>query len=144
YCRPHDKQHCVLDYQASVAPLGRRAAGGRKPHGTEVRWNMRTDRTTRPWRTAFARSAAPWATLLFILGLTGWLAVSYPDGSAWKAVSLVAVLALAALVGSGWHLSGTRADRRWRAALDRYAERELAKRTYPRRDSHARAHSQAG
>jgi hypothetical protein len=49
--------------------------------------------------------------------------------SAWRAVSLAAVMALAALVGITWYLSRARAKRRWRAALDRYAKKELAKRT---------------
>ena len=42
-------------------------------------------------------------------------------------VSLAAVLALAALVGITWYLSRARAKRRWRAALDRYAEQEQVK-----------------
>jgi hypothetical protein len=41
--------------------------------------------------------------------------------------SLAAVLAPAAIVGVTWLLSRASADRRWRAALDRYAEREQVK-----------------
>ena len=41
--------------------------------------------------------------------------------------SLAVVLTLAALVGVTWNLSRACADRRWRAALDRYAEREQAR-----------------
>ena len=37
-----------------------------------------------------------------------------------------AVLAVAALAAIAWYVLRARADRRWRAALDRYAERELA------------------
>ncbi len=41
--------------------------------------------------------------------------------------SLAAVLAPAAIVGVTWLLSRAGADRRWRTALDRYAEREQVK-----------------
>jgi hypothetical protein len=56
-------------------------------------------------------------------------------------------LALAALVGITWYASRARtrarADRRWRAALDRYAQQEQAKGTHSWRNSHARPQSQA-
>jgi hypothetical protein len=42
-------------------------------------------------------------------------------------------LALAALVGVAWYLPRARTERRWRAALDRYAEQEQAKGTQPGR-----------
>jgi len=43
---------------------------------------------------------------LFIFGLIGWLWFVFvsPVDSAWKAVSLAAILALAALVGLTWYL----------------------------------------
>ena len=41
--------------------------------------------------------------------------------------SLAAVLTPAAIIGVTWFLSRAGADRRWRAALDRYAEREQVK-----------------
>jgi hypothetical protein len=41
--------------------------------------------------------------------------------------SLGAGLALAALAAITWYLSRARAERRWRAALDRYADQEEAK-----------------
>jgi hypothetical protein len=41
-------------------------------------------------------------------------------------------LALAVLVGISWYAFRVRAERRWRAALDLYAEREEAKRIYYR------------
>jgi hypothetical protein len=59
--------------------------------------------------------------------LIGWLWLSSADLFALKAVSLVAVLALAAL---SWYLSRARAEMRWRAALDRFAEEEQAKSIY--------------
>jgi len=42
-------------------------------------------------------------------------------------VYFIEVLALAALVGINWYLAAARADGRWRSALDRYAEKEVAK-----------------
>jgi hypothetical protein len=75
---------------------------------------------------------------LFIFGFIGWLQFFSADHSPLRAVSLVAVLVLAVLVGSTWYLFHVLADRRWRAVLDRYAEQEQAKRTHSRRDSHAR------
>jgi hypothetical protein len=104
---------------------------------------MRTNATASPWRTSLAWSAVARAARLSIFGFIGWFWFLSADHSAWKAVALVAVLGLAALVGITWYASRARADRRWRAALDRYAKRELAKRTYPRRNIHARPQSQA-
>jgi carbon storage regulator len=81
-------------------------------------------------------SAVYRAVRLFIFGFIGWLWFVSADDSAWRAVSLAAVLALAALVGITWYLSRARGERLWRAALDAYAEKEQAKRTYSRRKSH--------
>ena len=92
---------------------------------------MATNATAHPWRTSPAWSAAFRAARLFIFGFIGWLWFLSADESAWRDVALVAVLALAALVGITWYAFRARADRRWRAALDRYAEQELAKRTHP-------------
>jgi hypothetical protein len=61
---------------------------------------------------------------LLIFGLIGWLWFASAADSAWRAVSLAAVLAVAVLVGITWYLSRARADRRWRAALDAYAKQE--------------------
>jgi hypothetical protein len=80
---------------------------------------------------------------VFIFGFIGWLWFVSAADSAWKAISLVAVLALAALVGIIWYLPRARFERRWRAALDdAYAKQEQAKRTYSRRNFHARPQSQ--
>jgi hypothetical protein len=57
--------------------------------------------------------------------------------------NLFALLAAAALLGLTWYVSRAGADRRWRSALDRYVEREEAKRTYLRRNLHAPPRSQA-
>jgi hypothetical protein len=91
--------------------------------------------TAHPWRTPLAWSAVFRAVGVSIIGFIGWLWFSSADGPAWKAVSLVAVLALAALVVVAWYLPRARTERRWRAALDRYAEQEQAKGTSPRRNS---------
>src|SRR5690349_5294422 len=82
------------------------------------------------------------AVRLLIFGLIGWLLFVSAADSARRAVSLAAVLALAAVVGITWYLSRARADRRWRAALDVYVEKEQAKRTNSRRNFHAGPQSQ--
>ncbi len=84
------------------------------------------------------RSAVLRAVRLLIFGLIGWLWFVSAADSAWRGVSLAAVLALAALVGITWYLSRARAERRWRAALDAYTERQQANRPHSRRNFHAR------
>jgi len=61
---------------------------------------------------------------LSIVGFIAWLCFSAADGSTWTVGSLVAVLALAALVGVGWYLPRARTESRWRAALDWYADQQ--------------------
>jgi hypothetical protein len=104
---------------------------------------MRTQETARDWRTSLAWSAIFRAVRLSIIGFIGWLLfVSAADDATWKAISLVAVVALAGLVGITWYLSRARFERRWRAALyDAYAQQEQAKGTNSRRNIHARPHS---
>jgi hypothetical protein len=103
---------------------------------------MKANRTARSLGSSLAWSAAFRAGRLLIFGFIGWLLFVSAADSAWRAVSLAAVLALTALVGVTWYLSRARADRRWRAALDAYAKQEQAKRTYSRRNYHARPQSQ--
>jgi membrane protein YdbS with pleckstrin-like domain len=103
---------------------------------------MKSNVTAHSRRTSPAWSAVLRAARLLIIGLIGWLFFVSAADPAWKAVSLAAVVAVAALVGITWYLSRARAERRWRAALDAYAEEELAKRTYSRRNLHARPQSQ--
>ena len=93
---------------------------------------MRTNAAAHKWRTSLAWSAVFPAAGLSSFGLVVWLRPFSADGPAYRAVSLVVVLALAGVVGITWYLSRARADRRWRAAPDGYAEREQAKETYPR------------
>jgi membrane protein YdbS with pleckstrin-like domain len=52
------------------------------------------------------------ADQLLTFGLIGWLWFVSAADSAWRAVSLAAVLALAALVGVTWYLSRIRTERR--------------------------------
>jgi hypothetical protein len=103
---------------------------------------MYSNVTARSGRTSLAWSAVFRAVRLLVFGLIGWLLFVSATDSAWRAISLVAVLALAALAGITWYLSRARAERRWRAALNAYAKQEQAKRTYSRRNSHARTQSQ--
>src|SRR5689334_12961476 len=100
---------------------------------------MMTNTTADPRRATVARSAVARAARLLSFGLIGWVWFLSGDDSPWRAASLVAVLALAAVVGITWAVSRVLADRRWRAALDRYVELEQAKRTHPRRNLHARS-----
>ncbi len=88
---------------------------------------MKANKTNRSRRMSLARSAVFRAVRLLIFGLIGWLLLVAAADSASRAVSLAAVFALAGLVGITWYLSRARAVRRWRAALDAYAEREQAK-----------------
>jgi hypothetical protein len=85
-----------------------------------------------PRRTSLAWSAVSRVARLSIFGFIGWFWFLSADDSGSKAVPFVAVLALAALVGITWYAARARADRRWRAALDRYAEQEEAKQTHQR------------
>ncbi len=87
---------------------------------------MRTNAAAHPWRTSLARSAVFRAAGLAIFGIVAWFWLFSADGPAWGAVSLVAILAIAGLGGLAWYLLRARAESRWRAALDRYAEQEQA------------------
>jgi len=91
--------------------------------------------TDRSGRMSLARLAGFRAVRLFVFGLIGWLLFMSAADSAWRAVSLAAVLALAALVGVTWYLSRARAQRRWRGALDAYVEQEQAKEDSRRRSA---------
>jgi hypothetical protein len=94
---------------------------------------MRTTMIAHTWGTSLAWSAIFRTARLSIFGFVGWSWFLSAYDSVWKVVALVAVLALAGLVGIMWHASRVRADRRWRAVLDRYAQQEEAKGTNSRR-----------
>jgi hypothetical protein len=83
---------------------------------------MNTNAAARFCQTSLARSAGLCVAGLSIIGFIGWLWLSSPDGPAGRAVSLVAIQALAALTGVAWYLLRARAERKWRAALDHYGE----------------------
>jgi hypothetical protein len=76
-----------------------------------------------------------------VFGLIGWFSFVSAADSTRRAVSLAAVMALTALVGCTWYLSRVRAERRWRAALGAYAEKELAKRTPLKPNSKEKSHA---
>ena len=84
---------------------------------------MRTNAAAHKWRTSLAWSAVFRAGGLSIFGLFAWLWLCSADGPALRAVSLIAAQALAALAGVAWYLPRARAERRWRAALDQYGNR---------------------
>jgi hypothetical protein len=91
-------------------------------------------------RTPLVRSAIVWSAIgrtarLSIFGLTAWFLFLAGNNSPSKAVGLVAVLVLAALVGLTWYASRAGADRRRRAAFDRYARMEQAKATHSPRST---------
>jgi membrane protein implicated in regulation of membrane protease activity len=62
-----------------------------------------------------------------IFGFVGWF---LPPDVSWKAVVFVLAIALVAFLAFARRVSRARADRRWRTALDRYAQQEQAKRTH--------------
>ncbi len=90
---------------------------------------MTTNAMAHPWRAPLARSAVCRPARWLIFGLLGWPWLFSVDHPAHRDVSLSAVLALAALAGMAWQAARARTDRRWRAAWDRYARMEDAKRT---------------
>jgi hypothetical protein len=70
-----------------------------------VEWPARSRRMSLVWSAIYR------AVRLFFFGLIGWLLFVWPADSAWKAVSLAAVLVVAALVGITSYLSRIRTDR---------------------------------
>jgi hypothetical protein len=86
-------------------------------------------------RTSLVWSAVGRTARLSIFGLIAWFWFLRGNNPPSKAVGLVAVLVLAALVGIAWYVSRAQADRRRRAAFDRYARMEQAKATHSPRSS---------
>jgi protein-S-isoprenylcysteine O-methyltransferase Ste14 len=66
------------------------------------------------------------AAALLVTGLTGGLRSLLSAEPGGYAVPVVAAAALTGLVGFTWQQSRARA-RRWKAALDAYADREIAR-----------------
>lgn len=104
---------------------------------TELRRTMKTIQPVRPRRMSLVGSAFLFAAAPFVAGLICWLWLVLAGVTAGKAGLLAATLALAAFAGVTWQQARAHADVRWRAALDAYAEREQAKRTSLRGESHA-------
>ena len=92
---------------------------------------MSSNATTHRWQMSLAWAAVCRASGLLIVGLIAWFWLFSDAGPVWRAASLVAVLALAALGGVAWFLPRARAERQWRATLDRYAEQEQANEKAP-------------
>jgi hypothetical protein len=91
---------------------------------------MTTSEIARSQGMSPVRSAVHRSVRLLIFGLIGWLGFVSAADFVWRAVSLAAVLALAAIVGVTWYLTYTRATgatRRFNAALDAYAAQEIAR-----------------
>jgi hypothetical protein len=88
---------------------------------------MKNNTAAKTWWTSLAWSATLRAGGLSIPGVIAWIWLFSADEPFWSAASLGAILALSALAGAAWYLPRARAERQWRAALDRYAELEQAK-----------------
>jgi hypothetical protein len=73
---------------------------------------MHTNAAAHKWWRSLGWSAVFRAVGLSIFRLVVWLWLFSADGPPWRAVSLVAVQALAALVGIGWYLPRARTERR--------------------------------
>jgi 4-amino-4-deoxy-L-arabinose transferase-like glycosyltransferase len=100
---------------------------------------MTSNETARSRGISLVWSAVCRASRLLIFGFIGWFWFLSADSFAWRAVSLAALLAVAALVSITWYVSRARArardEMRWRSALDAYAQKELAKRNNSRKRS---------
>jgi hypothetical protein len=106
--------------------------------------NMNPTLIGRHPRMPLVWSAVGRTARLSIFGFVGWFWFISGNDSTGRAVSLVAALVLAALAGVTWYASRARTDRRWRAVLDRYATRELMKRTGSGRGPRSRPNSTVG
>ena len=95
---------------------------------------MQTNAAAHQWRTSLAWSAVFRSAGLSIFGLSSGVALlgGRPtlEGSFARRGS-----GSCRLVGVAWYVPRARIERRWRAALDLYAEQEQAKETYPWRNS---------
>jgi hypothetical protein len=85
---------------------------------------MKINEPARSGHISLASSAISRAGRLLLFGLIGWLWFLSETDSATRAVSIAAILALAALGGLMWYQFRARADSRLQAALDANAKRE--------------------
>jgi hypothetical protein len=95
----------------------------------ESRYNVKTILNTHDRRTFLIWSAMTRAARLTVFGFIGGILLLSSENLACKAALLGAVVGLAVLVGVTWYVSRSHAralaDRRWRAAVDHYAQKEL-------------------
>jgi hypothetical protein len=102
---------------------------------------MTMNATAHSWRTSPGWSALFRAARLLAFGFLGCLWLFPRVDSAGRAASLITVLTVAGLIGGVWYLARARAESRWRAALDRYTNRQLAQEIPSSSDPHARPQS---
>ncbi len=93
---------------------------------------MASNTGTDKWRTSLARSAVFRAVGLSLFGVVAWFWLFSTDGPPWRTTAFIAIQALAVLLGVAWYLRRTRAEKRWRAALERYAEQSQAEAEFSR------------
>jgi hypothetical protein len=86
---------------------------------------MKTNQTGHSRRVSLISSPVFWYGALLIAVFISGLWFARADDSAWKAVPLIAALALTAAAGITWQQSRASATRRLQAALAAYAEREI-------------------
>jgi hypothetical protein len=78
-------------------------------------------------RTPLVSSAVSRFVRLLLIGLIGWFVFVSEADSVSRAVSLVAVLALAAFAGIAWYQFLSRAEKRLGSTEDAYAKQKQAK-----------------
>ena len=78
--------------------------------------------------TVRRKSVAHRTARLLTFGLVGWLWFLSAADSEWRVLSLVVVLAMAALVGITWNLTRVHAEKRSWTALDDYGKQEQVQR----------------
>jgi hypothetical protein len=87
---------------------------------------METNKKIYSRRTSLVSSFAFWVAALLIAALIGGLSSVRVGDSSRKAMLLVALLALIAVIGITWRQSRANARRRLQAAWAAYAEREIS------------------
>jgi hypothetical protein len=87
---------------------------------------METNQTSRQKPGVVVWLAALCAVAVLGAGVAGELWLRPAEGGSWQALLPAAILALTAVLGIVW-LARARAARRWNAAVDAYAEREIAR-----------------
>ena len=104
---------------------------------------MQSKQTSRSRLTSLISSGASWAAALLMAVSIGGLWFVRSDDPTSEAVPLATVLALVAVVGVSWQRSCARANSRFQAAMDAYAEREISRERHRRALQRLRALSAA-